>query len=252
MLEKWLEEQSQSYRRYEVKLYFSNLIKKLPIKIDEQNNNHKTLELGAGSGQLTDFFKEERIFKLDIVKMPGIDLQADVYNIPIKNSTIDDIILVDVFHHLGKPWIFFEECFRILKKNGTLTLVEPYRSILSYPVFKLFHHEPMLMNRKYEAGTAILNDDPTSADNGIPTNIFINKNNKEFLNSIIKNKFEIVDNIKFSDFLSFFATGGLNRNKSIIKGNLFKFLLDAENHLPQFFLRLFGSRMIVTLARYDK
>ena len=252
MLEKWLEEQSQSYSRYEVKLYFSNLIKKLPKKIAKKNNNHKTLELGAGSGQLTDFFKEERIFKLDIVKMPGIDLQADVYNIPIKNSTIDDIILVDVFHHLGKPWIFFEECFRILKKNGTLTLVEPYRSVFSYPVFKLFHHEPMLMNRKYVAGTAILNDDPTSADNGIPTNIFINKNNKEFLNSIINSKFEIVDNIKFSDFLSFFATGGLNRNKSIIKGKLFKFLLDAENHLPQFFLRLFGSRMIVTLARYDK
>jgi SAM-dependent methyltransferase len=252
VLEKWLEEQSQSYRRYEVKLYFLNLVKKLPKKIDKKNNNHKTLELGAGSGQLTDFFKEERIFKLDIVKMPGIDLQADVYNIPIKNSTIDDIILVDVFHHLGKPWIFFEECFRILKKNGTLTLVEPYRSVFSYPVFKLFHHEPMLLNRKYAVGTAILNDDPTSADNGIPTNIFINKNNKEFLNSIIKSKFEIVDNIKFSDFLSFFATGGLNRNKSIIKGKLFKFLLDAENHLPQFFLRLFGSRMIVTLARYDK
>jgi len=252
VLEKWLEAQSQSYGRYEVKLYFSNLFKKLPVKLQKKSENHKTLELGSGSGQLTDFFKEERIFKLDIVKMPGIDMQADVYNIPIKNSSIDDIILVDVFHHLGKPWNFFEECSRILKENGTLTLVEPYRSVFSYPIFKLFHHEPMLLNKKYILGELILNDDPTSADNGIPTNIFINKNNKEFLNSIIKNRFEMVDNIKFSDFLSFFATGGLNRNKSIVKGKLFKFLLDAENHLPQFFLRLFGSRMIVTLARYDK
>ena len=251
MLEKWLEEQSQSYSRYEIKLYFSNLFKKIPSKQKDKNRNHKILELGAGSGQLTDFLTEESIIKLDIVRMPGIDVQADVYNIPIKNLSIDEIILVDVFHHLGKPWIFFEECFRILKKNGSLILVEPHRSVFSYPIFKLFHHEPMLLNRKYTAGTPILDDDPSSADNGIPTNVFLNKNNKEFLKTILKNKFEIVENIKFSDFLSFFATGGLNRNKSIIKGKFFRLLLEAENYLPQFFLRIFGSRMIIALNKYD-
>jgi ubiquinone/menaquinone biosynthesis C-methylase UbiE len=251
VLGKWLEEQSLNYNRFEIKLYFSNLFSKLPVKQKNKNKNHKILELGAGSGQLTEFLTEESIIKLDIVKMPGIDVQADVYNIPIKNLSIDEIILVDVFHHLGKPWIFFEECYRILKKNGSLILVEPHRSIFSYPVFKLFHHEPMLLSRRYTPGIPILNDDPSSADNGIPTSVFMNKKNKEFLVTILKNKFEIVDNIKFSDFLSFFATGGLNRNKSIIKGNLFRLLLEAENHLPQFFLKIFGSRMIIALTKYN-
>ena len=108
MFEKWLEEQSLNYNRFEIKLYFSNLFRKLLVKQKNKTKNHKILELGAGSGQLTEFLTGEFIIKLDIVKMPGIDLQADVYNIPIKNLSIDEIILVDVFHHLGKPWIFLK------------------------------------------------------------------------------------------------------------------------------------------------
>lgn len=249
MSEKWLEEQANNYKRYEVVEYFSNLLNKRPKKSSKTSRDYQILELGAGSGVLTNFLAQCKIIKLDIIMMPEIDVQADIYKIPIKNEVIDEIILVDVFHHLGKPWIFFDECFRILKKNGTMTLIEPYRSIFSYPVFKLFHHEPMLLTKKYYIGVPILNDNPTSADNGIPKNIFINKKNKKILNEMINRKFKIESEIKFSDFLSFFATGGLHRSKSIIRGQVFRYLLIVENFLPQPFLRLFGSRMIVTLSK---
>jgi SAM-dependent methyltransferase len=250
MSEKWLEDQRINYERYEIRAYFTNLFRKLPNSINTKSKNRKVLELGAGSGQLTDFLNEDNILKLDIIKMPGIDIQADIYKTPIKNSIVDEIILVDVFHHLGKPWVFFEECHRILKDDGFLVLVEPYRSLFSYPVFKIFHHEPMLFNKKYRIGETILDDNPTSADNGIPTNIFMNRNNKKYLDYLLQKKFKFENKIEFSDFLSFFATGGLNRNKSILKGKTYRFLLSIENYLPQFFLRLFGSRMIITLRKH--
>jgi hypothetical protein len=108
----------------------------------------------------------------------------------------------------------------------------------------------MLFNKKYRIGEIILDDNPTSADNGIPTNIFMNRNNKKYLDYLLQKKFKFENKIEFSDFLSFFATGGLNRNRSILKGKAYRFLLSTENYLPQFFLRLFGSRMIITLRKY--
>lgn len=249
MSKKWLVEQEYNYGRYEIRAYFSNLFRKLPLKKASEGEIRKILELGAGAGKLTDFLEDSTIVKMDIIKMPGIDIQADIYKIPVKNSAVDDIILVDVFHHLGKPWFLFEECHRVLKTNGSLIFVEPYRSLFSYIIFKIFHHEPMLLNRKYTLGTLILSDDPNSADNGITTNIFMNRKNKNFLNTILEKKFILEDSIRFSDFLSFFATGGLNRDKSILKGKAFKVLLIIENYLPQIFLRLFGSRMIISLRK---
>ena len=249
MSSEWLEVQKLSYERPEIIKYFKNLLLKAGLGEIKDIENLNILELGAGSGQIPKLLGNQQILRQDITFTNNIDLQSDLYKLPIKNLSMDIIFVIDVFHHLGRPWEFFNESFRVLKNGGKLILIEPYRSFFSFLIYKIFHHEPILMSKKYEFGIPLLNEDPSSANNGIPTDIFLCRQNINYLNKLIKDKYIFEETIIFSDFLSFFATGGLNRGKSIIRNRGFDFLLKIEDILSQRTLRIIGSRMIIKLKK---
>lgn len=102
----------------------------------EGNNN---IEVGSGSSFLQDFIPS--LIKTNILHIKFNDLTCAAYCLPFKNNSIDNIILIDVLHHLDRPMDFFSEALRILKKGGRILLSDPYISLFSYSLWKYIHPE---------------------------------------------------------------------------------------------------------------
>jgi SAM-dependent methyltransferase len=98
-----------------------------------------TIELGSGIGKFKQF-KPEAV-TTDVEPSRWADSVVDAERLPYADSTIANLVLLDVFHHLADPARFLDEAVRVLKPGGRVVLVDPYCSPLSTPVYHRFHHE---------------------------------------------------------------------------------------------------------------
>jgi SAM-dependent methyltransferase len=240
----WFETHKQNIQRKELKLYFDNLLKKAKI-----GRNSIVLEIGSGSNFLKQYFLDVDLFASDVLPAPEIDLQLDCHQIPFKKNVFDLAIGIDVLHHLKNPFNAVNEIARCVKNDGRIIFIEPYISPFSFIIFKIFHHEFTSYRLDLDNQSDILSDSPMDADNNIPTQIFTKNRNSNYLNSMLAFKYDLRFDVTFSDFLIFFATGGLQRDKSIVKGRLYSLLLFFDNLIPQFLLKFIGSRMIITIRK---
>lgn len=101
----------------------------------------KTLELGGGSGNFKEF--APNVTSTDIVPLPWIDMVVDAQNLPFANQSFDNLVLFDVLHHLENVTLFFDEALRVLRPGGRVAMMEPYISLLSWPIYTLLHPEPV-------------------------------------------------------------------------------------------------------------
>ena len=121
---KKLDEEEPNYFNYQKKNILENYFtyhmydafyKIIEDEIDEEERNIN-LELGTGAG-----FLDKRIINLiksDIVCHNNIDISLSAHEIPFKDGTFSNIILMWVLHHLVDPQIFFREAIRVLKNGG--------------------------------------------------------------------------------------------------------------------------------------
>jgi SAM-dependent methyltransferase len=100
-----------------------------------------TLEIGAGSGNLSEAFPEAT--SLDIQWAPWLTLVADAQALPFRSESFANIVMLDVFHHLPHPIPFLSEAMRVLRPGGRLIMIEPNISLVSWLFFKLLHEEPV-------------------------------------------------------------------------------------------------------------
>jgi ubiquinone/menaquinone biosynthesis C-methylase UbiE len=61
----------------------------------------------------------------------------------ITDSSVFNLILLDVFHHLTYPGTALKEFHRVLRVNGRVTILEPAMSLLGKLVYGLFHYQPL-------------------------------------------------------------------------------------------------------------
>ena len=101
----------------------------------------KTLELGGGSGNLKDFLPGAILS--DLVFAPWLDAVMDAHALPFGDGSLDNMVLLDVLHHLAAPAVFFQEAGRVLRREGRIVMLEPYVSWLSFPVYRFLHAEGM-------------------------------------------------------------------------------------------------------------
>lgn len=59
-------------------------------------------------------------------------LVADVYNLPIKEASVDCIIAAEIIEHVKDPALFMACLFKALKPNGTLIITTPFNETLQY------------------------------------------------------------------------------------------------------------------------
>lgn len=108
----------ESYRR-----------KKLDGDLFASINLFKGKVLDVGSGRERGVFKKYRKRNwvvVDIDKSLNPDVVASVENLPFTNNSFDAIKATDLFGYVENPVKGFQECFRVLKKNGYFILSVPY------------------------------------------------------------------------------------------------------------------------------
>lgn len=111
-------------------LYYVNILRKLSLF----KQDHRLLDVGCGSGELSQILNEQ--FKMDVtgveINKVALDqarkkglkaVYADLENKwPFKNSEFDLVIGVEIIEHLVDPDHFIQEAKRILKSDGDFNI----------------------------------------------------------------------------------------------------------------------------------
>jgi len=100
----------------------------------------KYLEIGSGGGFLKSVFPE--VITSDILPFPKMDMVFNAEQIPFRNEELACIMMLNVFHHIHRPYLFLKEAERTLVPGGKILMIEPANSIFSRFIYKNFHHEP--------------------------------------------------------------------------------------------------------------
>ena len=72
-----------------------------------------------------------------------LDRTENAYRLSLKDKSVANLILFDVFHHLEFPGEAFEEFQRVLAARGRLIIMEPGFGWLGRLIYGRFHHEPL-------------------------------------------------------------------------------------------------------------
>ncbi|HEX9187344.1 MAG TPA: class I SAM-dependent methyltransferase [Vicinamibacteria bacterium] len=120
------------------RVWFDALLEGLP-------RGSRVLELGAGPGFLAEHARRYREdvawVASDLVRVPWNDLVADGLSLPLREGSLDAIVALDFVHHVARPGRLFEEAARVLRAGGRVSMVEPWVTPFSYPVYRFLHEE---------------------------------------------------------------------------------------------------------------
>ena len=119
-------------------VWFERLLADIP-------HGERVLEVGAGPGFFSQHAHSARPdlswLASDYLFVPGNQLVADALHLPLRDASVGAVVGCDILHHLVQPGSFLSESARVLRPGGTLVLLEPWMTHLSYPVYRFMHHE---------------------------------------------------------------------------------------------------------------
>lgn len=132
----------------------------------------RILEIGSGSGHIAQFVQD--VVQLDILPAPWLDLVADAQRLPFADSSFDNIVMLDVLHHIEYPRLFLAEAQRVLRPGGRIVMVEPGITPFSWPFYNFVHVEDVDMGQDPLAtGTSTdPNKDAWESNQALPTLLF--------------------------------------------------------------------------------
>lgn len=202
----------------------------------------KMIELGSGIGSIKDIIPE--CVTTDMFPTPWNERVENAYSLSFHDTSISDIVLVDVFHHLEFPGSALEEFRRVLRPGGRVLLFEPCLSMLGLFVYGVIHHEPVNIMKPiiWKAPETTSLDSPDFyAAQGNASRIFLGKHYKEKLNV-----WEQIRVVRLSA-LSYLASGGYRKpqllpDKGLLFVRMFEGLFDK---IPS----IFATRMLVILVK---
>jgi SAM-dependent methyltransferase len=182
------------------------------------------LELGSGAG----FIKElnSKIITSEILELSGVDIVADACKLPFNDSTLDAIVMTDVFHHIPNVKIFLNEASRVLRPGGKIVMVEPWNTRWSLWVYTRLHSEPFITSAE---SWEIPSTGPLSGANGALPWLVFRRDRKKF-----ENLFATLKIKKIEPFMpiSYLLSGGVSM-RSLIPGFLYKSIRFIEDLLDQ-------------------
>ena len=152
------------------------ILKQLYVKWYQNMMSYTTpgriLEIGSGPGNLSELYPE--VIATDIVFCPWLDLVTHASSLPFRKGSLQNIVIVDVLHHIANIVVFFEKLQRVLSPGGRIVMLEPYISPFSRLVFKLVHPEPvdLTIDPLCTRGKLFDDSDPFDSNQAIPTLLF--------------------------------------------------------------------------------
>lgn len=217
---------------------YSDLYTKLTKKLDNADVG-VIVELGSGIGNLKSHVPTA--FTSDIFRHDWIDISCNAYDLPFRDASVANLVLFDVFHHLEHPLAFMREAERVLIKNGKIVLVDPYMSLLTLPIYGLFHHEPVALRR-----TISMDDQKPQTENyyaaqGNATRVFFNK--EEIKLPSVWN----VESVEAFACFSYLLSGGFSK-RSIYPSSLFSSMNWLDSRLSRW-PKIFAGRCVIEIVK---
>jgi SAM-dependent methyltransferase len=137
-----------SYYSQIVKSSYNSLGHRLMHSLMEKNISKKyfgrVVELGVGDNQHLKFVKHKynSFVGLDLrvaKELRGNFINADILNIPIKNKSVDRVIVTCLMHHLGNPVQALKEIKRIINEdaNFNVTILVPCDPGFLYRIIRI-------------------------------------------------------------------------------------------------------------------
>ncbi len=133
----------------------------------------RIVEIGSGIGNLKAHLPQA--ISTDLFAQPWLDVVCDGYELPFRDASLSHLVAFDVFHHLRAPNAFLREARRVLTPRGRLILFEPYISGASFPVYGLFHHEPVGWRRPISLADSLPRPRDYYAAQGNATRLFFRR-----------------------------------------------------------------------------
>lgn len=140
---------------------YDNILNKYSVerrsKIINSDAFGLVLEVGAGSGLISDSIKREVIctdFSFNMCKQAKNKhknvLCCDAEFLPFQKKIFDMIISPEMIYYLEKPQNFIEECYSLLKKNGKICLTLPNDKMSFVHTIRLILHRIGFVNMYFE------------------------------------------------------------------------------------------------------
>jgi SAM-dependent methyltransferase len=168
------------------------------------NCNHlPILEIGSGGGFLKEYMPN--VITSDILPLPNVDQVFSAEEMPFENNSLGGIVMLNVFHHIPKPYLFLQEAQRCLAKGGKVIMIEPANSALGRFIYKRFHHEPFDEKgaREIQAGN------PLSNSNQALPHIYFERDVEQFVKDYPQLK---IVNIQYHSPFTYVISGGVSRS----------------------------------------
>ena len=146
------------------------------LKIKKNIVKGKSLEVGSGFGEIKKYI--DNCITSDQFSGTNIDQVENVYEMTFNDNTFDNIIMIDVFHHLKYPGSALNELTRVLKKKGRIIMIEPAMGLIPRIIYSLFHHEPNGFNfeiQLFRKSNSILDSNEYFAAQSLPWRFFVLK-----------------------------------------------------------------------------
>lgn len=212
--------------------------------MDEYRSNveGKTVELGSGMGSISEVISD--CIRTDLFPYPWIDQVENAYHLTFDDTSISNLLMVDVFHHLRYPGTALKEFLRVLKPGGRVIMMEPGLSALGYIVYGLLHVEPIGIAKEgswFAPQGWKFEDIDYYAAQGNATRIFVNNHFSDYLSewNIVK--------VKRLVALAYAASGGYS-GPQLYPTKAYPLIKSMERFL-QFFPALFTTRLLVVLEK---
>jgi SAM-dependent methyltransferase len=205
----------------------------------------RILEIGGGSGNFKAFAPES--VSCDIVSAPWLDVVCDAQRLPFLRGSFNNLVMLDVLHHLESPLLFLREAQRVLSPGGRLIFCEPAITPFSRIFYRLFHEEPFDMGADPLAATSISSDkNPWDSNQGIPT-LLVSRYRQAAAKSVPELTLKSVD---YFSFLAYPMSGGF-KSWSLIPAEAARPLLAAEWAVHSLIGRLAAFRLLGVYERQN-
>lgn len=217
---------------------------------DEPNLRHKViLEIGSGASPL------KRVIPWaitsDVMPLDYLDHVFDCHEIDryagVEDQSVDIIVLTNVLHHLRDPLEFLKNARTKLRPGGKVILAEPYFSALSYPLYKLLHHEPV----DFSIRAPVLENiqGPLSSSNqAMPQMIFFSR--PEWLARLGPAYDLAGTRLEYFSSLSYMMTGGISRKFPIAR-QIYRLVFPVDAWLADKLPRVFASFFVAKLLTHN-
>jgi len=205
------------------------------------------LEVGSGTSPLKQFLPN--IITSDVLDLDYLDLVFDCHEIDkldaIKDNSIDVITLTNVLHHLKEPIGFLNRAASKLKHAGKVIATEPFFSLVSSPIFRYLHHEPV----DFEISAPELKNvrgPLASANIALPWLIFFGR--RDWADNLSANYDVANCSVRFFSAVSYMATGGIS-HRLPVPAWFYRAFFPMDLFLSRCFPRLCASFFTVVLPR---